>query len=155
MSSRPRIAIVAASLDILGGQGVQARSLMEALEGDGYGVTFVPINVRLPRGLGWLGRRRYVRTIANQALYIPSLARLAAVDVVHVFSASYWSFLLAPAPAMLAARAMNKRVVLHYHSGEADDHLANWGSRVHPWLRLADEIVVPSEYLRRVFLRHG
>jgi glycosyltransferase involved in cell wall biosynthesis len=72
-----------------------------------------------------------------------------------VFSASYWSFLLAPAPAMLAARLMNKRVVLHYHSGEADDHLANWGPLVHPWLGLAHEIVVPSEYLRCVFARHG
>ncbi len=98
---------------------------------------------------------RYVRTCANQMLYLPSLARLASVDVVHVFSASYWSFLLAPVPAMIAARAMGKRVVLHYHSGEADDHLSHWGPLVHPWLRLAHEIVVPSEYLRTVFARHG
>jgi glycosyltransferase involved in cell wall biosynthesis len=46
-------------------------------------------------------------------------------------------------------------VVLHYHSGEAEDHLARWGSRVHPWLRLAHVIVVPSLYLRDVFARHG
>jgi glycosyltransferase involved in cell wall biosynthesis len=77
------------------------------------------------------------------------------VDVVHVFSASYWSFLLAPVPAMLAARRFGKRVVLHYHSGEAADHLGRWGRRVHPWLRLADQIVVPSEYLRGVFASHG
>jgi glycosyltransferase involved in cell wall biosynthesis len=50
---------------------------------------------------------------------------------------------------------MNKRVVLHYHSGEAEDHLARWGAFVHPWLRLADEIVVPSTYLRDVFARFG
>ena len=56
---------------------------------------------------------------------------------------------------MAAARILNKRVVLHYHSGEADDHLSNWGPLVHPWLRLAHEIVVPSEYLRSVFARHG
>jgi L-malate glycosyltransferase len=75
--------------------------------------------------------------------------------VVHVFSASYWSFLLAPVPAMLAARLFGKRVVLHYHSGEAADHLANWGWRVHPWMHLADEIVVPSDYLRGIFAQHG
>jgi phenylacetate-CoA ligase len=46
-------------------------------------------------------------------------------------------------------------VVLHYHSGEADDHLANWGPLVHPWLRLAHDLVVPSVYLRDVFARHG
>jgi glycosyltransferase involved in cell wall biosynthesis len=77
------------------------------------------------------------------------------VDVVHVFSASYWSFLLGPAPALLAARACGKPVVLHYHSGEAEDHLSHWGLLVHPWLRLADRIVVPSRYLRDVFGRHG
>ena len=47
----PRIAIVAASLDILGGQGVQAASLVESLAADGYDVMFVPINPLFPRGL--------------------------------------------------------------------------------------------------------
>jgi glycosyltransferase involved in cell wall biosynthesis len=155
MSMKPRVAILAASLDILGGQGVQAQSLAEALDGDGYPVTFLAINPTFPRGLGWLRGVRYLRTCANQLIYLPTLARLSSVDVVHVFSASYWSFLLAPVPAMAAARVLNKRVVLHYHSGEADDHLSNWGPLVHPWLRLAHEIVVPSEYLRRVFARHG
>ena len=85
----------------------------------------------------------------------PACRGWRAVDVAHVFSASYASFLLAPAPAMLAARLFNKRVVLHYHSGEAEDHLAHWGSLVHPWLKLADEIVVPSAYLRDVFAQFG
>jgi phenylacetate-CoA ligase len=62
---------------------------------------------------------------------------------------------LAPLPATLAARILRKRVVLNYHSGEADDHLARWGVLVHPWLRLVDQIVVPSEYLRGVFARRG
>jgi glycosyltransferase involved in cell wall biosynthesis len=56
---------------------------------------------------------------------------------------------------MLAARALGKRVVLHYHSGEAEDHLGRWGWLVHPWLRLAHQIAVPSEYLRGIFARHG
>jgi glycosyltransferase involved in cell wall biosynthesis len=155
MSSKPRIAIVAASLDILGGQGVQARSLVDALERDGFPVDFVPINRAFPRGLRWAGRVRYIRTLMNQLIYLPGLRRLASADVVHAFSASYWSFLLAPAPAMAVARLLGKRVVLHYHSGEAADHLANWGTLVHPWLRLAHEIVVPSEYLRAVFAEHG
>ena len=91
----------------------------------------------------------------NETLYLPSLLQLRYADVVHVFSASYWSFLLAPVPAILAARGLGKRVILHYHSGEAEDHLARWSSLVHPWLRLADDIVVPSDYLRQVFARHG
>ena len=47
------------------------------------------------------------------------------------------------------------RSVLVYHSGEAGDHLHRWGMLVHPWLKLADEIVVPSDYLRRIFEQHG
>jgi len=152
---RPRIALVAPSLDILGGQGVQARTLAELLEGEGYDVTFVPINPRFPAGLEGLRRLRYVRTVFNEALYLSGLRRLRRCDVAHVFTASYWSFLLAAAPAILAGRHLGKRVVLNYHSGEADDHLARWGMLVHPWLRAAHEIVVPSEYLRAVFARHG
>ena len=150
-----RVALVAASLDILGGQGVQARALVEALRADGYDVTFVAINPRFPRHLRWVRRIPYLRTLLNQALYLPGLLRLARANVVHVFSASYWSFLLAPVPAMLAGRLFGARVVLHYHSGEAADHLDRWGVLVHPWLRLAHVIVVPSEFLAGVFADHG
>lgn len=150
-----RLAVVAAGLDILGGQGVQARALVDELRREGYRVDFLPINPRFPRRLAWLRGVPCARTALNQSLYLPSLRRLRDADVVHVFSASYWSFLLGPAPALLAARALGKRVVLNYHSGEADDHLARWGALVHPFLRQADEIVVPSEYLSRVFAQHG
>jgi glycosyltransferase involved in cell wall biosynthesis len=153
--SPPRIAIVAPSLDILGGQGIQARDLADALQDDGFEVLFLPVNPRFPRGLRWLRRIPMVRTAVNQLFYGISLLRLRRVDVVHVFSASYWSFLLAPVPAVLAARAFGKRVILNYHSGEADDHLSRWGMRVHPFLRRVDEIVVPSVYLQRVFASHG
>src|SRR5213593_1473049 len=119
---QPSIAIVAPSLEILGGQGVQAAALLRRLRESGHGVILVPINPRFPRGLGFLRGVPYARTMLNQALYVPNLVQLRRVNVVHVFSASYWSFLLAPVPAMLVARALGKRVVLHYHSGEADDH---------------------------------
>src|SRR5713226_2231774 len=121
---RPTIAIVAASLEILGGQGVQASALASALRRDGYEVAFIPINPPFPPGLRWLRRCPFARTLLNQALFLPSLARLRRADVIHIFSASYWSFLLSPVPAILAARAMRKRTVLHYHSGDAEDHLA-------------------------------
>jgi len=75
--------------------------------------------------------------------------------VVHVFSPSYWAFLLGPAPAILVARAFGRRVLLNYHSGEADDHLTRWGWHAIPIMRLASAIVVPSQYLVDVFARHG
>jgi L-malate glycosyltransferase len=151
----PRLAFVAPTLGILGGQGVQASTLAQALRKDGWALDFVPINPDFPRGVRWLRRVPYARTLLNEALYVMRLPGLYRADVVHVFSASYWSFLLAPAPAIVAARCLGKRVVLNYRSGEAEDHLARWGVLVHPFLRLVDEIVVPSEYLRAVFARHG
>lgn len=151
----PRIALVVASLEILGGHGTQASALREGLQREGYAVSLVAINPAFPRGLRWLRRFPYLRTLLNQALYLPSLTTLRHADVVHVYCASYWSFLLAPAPAMLMARLFGKRVVLNYHSGEADDHLARWGRLVHPCLRSADALIVPSAYLQRVFERHG
>jgi glycosyltransferase involved in cell wall biosynthesis len=96
-----------------------------------------------------------VRTVVNQLLYLPTLLRLSRVDVVHAFSASYWSFLLAPVPALVIGKLFGKRTILHYHSGEAEDHLSRWGRLVHPWLAFADEIVVPSHYLAGVFKRFG
>jgi len=151
----PGVTIVAPSLEILGGQGVQARALVEALRRDGYRVGFVPINPNFPPGLRWLRRFPFARTLLNEALYLPRLLRLRRGDVAHIFSASYWSFVLAPLPAMLLARLLGKRIVLHYHSGEAADHLERFGLLVHPWLPLADAIVVPSDYLREIFASHG
>lgn len=153
--AKTRLAIVAPSLDALGGQSVQAAALVESLRREGFEVAFVPTNPRFPARLGWLRRLPIVRTALNQALYLASLLRLRRAEVVHVFSASFWSFLLAPLPAMLLARGFGSRVVLNYHSGEAADHLGRWGGFVHPWLRLAHEIVVPSEYLRETFAAHG
>lgn len=149
------VVLVAASLDLLGGQGIQAQALAEHLRAEGVRVRLLPVNPVFPYGLRWLRRVPYLRTAVNQILYLASLSALHKADVVHVFSAAYFSFLLGPAPALLAAKLLGKRLVLNYHSGEAEDHLARWGLLVHPWLRLADQIVVPSTYLHRVFARFG
>jgi glycosyltransferase involved in cell wall biosynthesis len=151
----PRIALVAASREIIGGHFVQVQALEDALTADGYAVRFLPINPPPPAALAWVRRIPGVRTAVTQALFWPSLAQLRHVDVVHVFAASYWSFLLAPVPAIVMAERFGKPVVLHYHSGEADDHLEHWGIAVHPWLRRVNEIVVPSRYLETEFQRHG
>ncbi len=149
------VVLVAASLDLLGGQGVQAQGLADHLRADGLSARLLPVNPAFPCGVRWLRRLPYARTLVNQALYLSSLPGLRRADVVHVFSAAYFSFLLGPAPAMLAARLLGKRLILNYHSGEAEDHLTRWGPLVHPWLRLADEIVVPSIYLQGIFTRFG
>jgi L-malate glycosyltransferase len=138
-----------------GGQALHAADLSDQLRREGYSVNVLPIDPAFPRGTGWVRRVPYLRTILNQSLYLPSLLTLRRSDIVHVSSCSYWSFLIAPLPAMIMGRLLGKPVILNYHSGEAADHLARWGVLVHPWLSLADEIVVPSDYLQQVFASHG
>jgi len=154
---RLRVCIVAPSLDILGGQAVVAQRLMEHLRRDpSLDVSFVAHNPRLPGPFRLLQRVKYVRTVATSIAYVGLLlTRLRRQDVVHVFSASYWSFILAPTPAVLIGRLYGKRVILNYRSGEASDHLANWPRTSRPVLRRADAIVVPSGYLVDVFARFG
>lgn len=156
-SSPLRVLIVAPSLDILGGQAVQAARLFERLCAEStLEVSFLPINPRLPGVLRVLQRIKYVRTVVTSLLYVATLlARVRACDIVHVFSASYFSFILAPTPAILIAWLYGKKVVLNYRSGEAEDHLERWPRTTRPVLRLVDAIAVPSGYLVEVFARFG
>jgi len=62
---------------------------------------------------------------------------------------------LAPTPALLIGKLYGRKLLLNYHSGEAEDHLQRWRHSAIPTLRLADTIIVPSAYLVRVFARVG
>src|SRR5262249_2003592 len=120
-----RVAFVAPSLRILGGQAVQANRLLQAWRGDpDVDAWLVPINPLFPPLLRFAHPVSYLRTIGNGLTYAPLLVReLATADVVHVFSAAYSSFLLAPLPAIVVAKALGKPIVLNYRSGQAPDHL--------------------------------
>jgi len=152
-----RVLIVAASLDILGGQAVQAVRLLEGLrEEPSLEVSFLPINPRLPGFTRRLQNIKYVRTVVTSIAYIALLlSRVWRYDVIHVYSASYLSFVIAPTPAILIAKLYGNAIILNYHSGEAGDHLVRWRRTAIPTMRLADSIIVPSEYLVDVFARFG
>jgi L-malate glycosyltransferase len=152
-----KVLIIAASMDIVGGQAVQAVRLVEHLKHEpSVAVDFLPVNPRLPGVLRKLQAIKYVRTITTSYLYwLKLLTTIPAFDVIHIFSASYFSFLLAPAPAIAVAQMFRKRIVLNYHSGEAEDHLRRWPRTSIPLLQQANAIVVPSPYLVRIFAKFG
>jgi glycosyltransferase involved in cell wall biosynthesis len=56
---------------------------------------------------------------------------------------------------MLIAKLYGKKVILNYHSGHAEDHLTRWRRTAIPLMRLADSIIVPSDYLVDVFAGFG
>jgi glycosyltransferase involved in cell wall biosynthesis len=153
--NRKKVLIVAASMDIVGGQAVQAVRLIEHLKQEpSVAVDFLPVNPRLPGVLRKLQSIKYVRTVTTSYFYwLKLLTTIPAFDVIHIFSASYLSFLLAPTPAIVVAQVFRKRIVLNYHSGEAEDHLRRWPNTSIPMLKQADAIVVPSAYLVRIFAK--
>ena len=152
-----QIAIVAASLRILGGQAVQAQRMLEGWKGDpAIHAWLVPINPVPVRPLDVLLRVKYLRTVVTQLLYWPLLFhQLRRADVVHVFSASYSSFLLAPLPAIIVARLLGRPVILNYHSGEAPDHLRRSALARRVMRDWVDLNVVPSPFLREVLGSFG
>ena len=153
---RLKVAMVAPSLRILGGQAVQADRLLRAWRDDSdIDAWLVPVNPSLPPAIGWADRVKYIRTLATQVAYWPLLRReLAKADVVHVFSASYTSFLLAPLPALIVARLLRKPAILNYRSGEAPDHLRR--SRVaRRAIAAVGCNIVPSRFLVDVFAGFG
>lgn len=150
-----RILLVAPSLDIVGGQAVQASRLLELLRDEpGLEIEFLPINPRLPGPLRGLQKIKYVKTVVTSGTFLCKLlAKAGRFDILHSFSAANYSFLLSAAPVVVTSRIFGKKSIVNYRDGRASQHLATWrSSRL---LRLADRIVTPSEYLVDVFAQFG
>jgi glycosyltransferase involved in cell wall biosynthesis len=153
-TKRLKVAVVVASLRILGGQSVQAQRLLEGWQNDpAVDAWLVPIDPVPPPPFDRLLRIKYVRTLVTQVFYWPLLFRqLRKADVVHAFSASYTSFLLAPLPAVVVAKLLGKPVILNYHSGEAPDHLRRSAVARYVMRHVVDANIVPSTFLQDVLL---
>jgi hypothetical protein len=155
-NGRTRVAIVAASLRYVGGQSVQADLLLRHWKNDPeIDATLIPIDPPLPRAVAWVERIPVLRTLVRQPFYLWELWKgLKNAKIAHIFSASYWSFVIASLPAFCIARLRGKRAIIHYHSGEARDHL-RCSSAARMILRRVDRLVVPSAYLVDVFEEFG
>ncbi len=151
-----KVLLVAPSFDILGGQSIQASRIRKEMESvPDVDMTFLPINPRLPGPLRWLKRIRYVRTAANFIHYFALLqAGVARTEILHVFSAAYWSYNFWALPALLLGRLCGKKVILNYRDGQCEDHLRNWPMAL-PAVRLAHAVITPSGFLAGVFAGFG
>lgn len=150
-SKKPlRVLMVAPALPILGGQTIQAARLIDAFREEiGVIVDLQPIN---PAFLPTFQKVKYLRTVLTSIKYLfDLLVKTPRYDIIHIFSASYFSFLLAPTPAVLIAKLFGKKTILNYRSGEAADHLKTWKRSAIPTIRLFDSIITPSGYLIDVF----
>jgi glycosyltransferase involved in cell wall biosynthesis len=146
-----KVLMVAPALPLIGGQVVQSSRLIENFRGEAnLQVDLQPIN---PKFFPNLQKINYVRTVLTETKYIFDLLRkIPRYDVIHIFSASYFSFMLAPTPAVLISKLFGKKTILNYRSGEAEDHLKKWRTAI-PTIRFFDKIVMPSGYLVDIFAK--
>jgi glycosyltransferase involved in cell wall biosynthesis len=148
-----RVLLIAPSLQIVGGQSVQAHRLLQLFSADPTVIiTFCSSDSPLPEFIRHL---KYVRTVANLLTFLPRVLLSARkCDVLHVFTPAYVAYFLWTVPAMLAGRLLGKRVILNYRDGRGVDHMRESALAVRT-LRLADAIVTPSGYLVHAFAEHG
>lgn len=149
-----RVLVVAPTSPIIGGQTVQAARLIEAFRSEPW--LKADIQSINPSFFPGLQKIKYIRTALTSIRFIADLfRRIRHYDIIHVFSASYFSFLLAPTPAVLISKLFGKRTILNYHSGEARDHFLRWRRTAIPTVKLFDSVVTPSAYLVDVFKEFG
>jgi glycosyltransferase involved in cell wall biosynthesis len=153
-SEKTKILIIAPALPLVGGQAVQAQRLLENFRREPHlEVDLQPINPQVaPR----LQKIPYVRTAVTSLKYLFDLfGKIPRADVVHIFSAAYYGFVLSVVPAILLAKLFGKKTIINYRSGEAENFFRGWGGYFLWAVRMADAVVSPSGYLVDVFEQFG
>ncbi len=145
------VAIVAPYPPPYGGMALQAATLYERLEKSCVTSFFIKSNVSFPHILKFLEKVTGVRTLVRFILFSFNLLQLRKATVVHLFGASHLYFFLVVCPSILAAKMMNKKIILNYRGGEAEKFLKKWGFIAIPLIKKADVIAVPSLFLKEIF----
>lgn len=147
-----KIALIAPSTRQLGGQSIQAQRLVDAFGGDAeIELDFIPNN---PSAFGQ--NVKILRTLSvSLKFWLSLLTRIKRADLVHVFSSGTTSYIISTLPPLAAAKMFGKKIILHYHTGEAEEHLRDWKRSALPTMRKFDEIIVPSQFLVDVFEKFG
>jgi L-malate glycosyltransferase len=137
-----------------GGMANQARQLVGLLQAEGADVLLVAVNP--PYAPAWIGRVRGLRAGARLIPYLGSLRRAARrVQLFHVLASSGWAWHLFAAPAVWIGRSEGIPVVVNYRGGGAGPFLERSIRWVRPTLRRASALVVPSQFLQKIFARFG
>jgi len=146
------VALVAPSMQNVGGQSIQAKRLLDAFADDeNIQIEFVPNNPATT-----FQNIKFFRTIFTSIKFWLLLFKtIPSSDVVHIFSSGTTSYLISTLPPLFVAKLTGVKTILHYHTGEAKEHLKNWKLTAKPTMKRFDKIVVPSQFLVDVFARFG
>ncbi|MCK4810113.1 MAG: glycosyltransferase [Candidatus Omnitrophica bacterium] len=131
-----------------GGMGLQARLFVEKMQKEGFFVQSVMRN----KNFKYLSKIKILRTVVRFFYYVLNLLRIVPrVGIVHVFSNSYLDYFLYTAPAVIVTKFFRKKSIIHYHGGAAEDFLKKYSFLIKLIMKLSDEIVVPSDFLKDIF----
>lgn len=144
------VLLVAPSMKIVGGQSIQAKRLTDAFASDEeVKLEFVPNNPETP-----FQNVKFLRTIfASVKFWFLLFRKIPKTNIVHIFSSGTTSYIISTLPPLFIAKLFGKKTILHYHTGEAEEHLKNWKLTAKPTMKRFDEIIVPSQFLVDVFAR--
>lgn len=137
-----------------GGMANQTKQLQRLLVEEGAEVTLVSTNA--PYRPALMGRIPGVRAFFRLVPYRARLRSAArGATLFHVMANSGWAWHFFAAPALRAAHRAGVAAVLNYRGGDAERFFARSFPVVEKSLRTAAAVVVPSDFLRGVFARHG
>jgi len=137
-----------------GGMANQCEQLVRLLRNEGADVELVRTNA--PFRPAWVGRLPWARAGWRLAPYLVALwCGIGRSQVLHVFANSGWAWHLLAAPALAVARLRGVPAIVNYRGGLADEFLASAPRHVRRALAGATLRVTPSDFLLRVFARHG
>lgn len=145
-----KIALIAPSPRLIGGQSIQAKRLIDAFSSDeNLEFSFIPNNPETA-----FQNLKLFRTIFTSIKFFFSLlGKIPKAKIVHIFSSGTTSYLISTLPPLFIAKLFRKKTILHYHTGEAETHLKNWKLTAKPTMKRFDKIVVPSQFLVDVFAK--
>lgn len=145
-----KIAFVAPSLRVVGGQSIQSQRLIDAFAADENVEIFsIPNN---PETV--FESIKILRTIFTSIKFWLSLfVKIPQSKIVHIFSSGTTSYIISTLPPLFIAKLFCKKTILHYHTGEAETHLSDWKLTAKPTMKRFDKIIVPSQFLVDVFTK--
>lgn len=153
---RIRVCLVGPMPPPYGGMSVQTAQLENLLQKERLEVRTLPVNFSFPRGLRFIDNLKYIRAVVRLLFYMVILCRrLKGVDLIHILSNSYLSFFLYTAPAIFVGKLYCCKVIINYRGGLAREFLKKYKWIVCQILRMADALIVPSEYLVEIFKQYN
>lgn len=132
----------------------QCEQLLRLLRAEGASVEFVRTNA--PYWPTWIEKFRLFRAAVQLVPYMAALwSGIGRAEVVHLFANSGWAWHLLAAPALTLARWRRVPVIVNYRGGLADEFFTSAPRHVLKALASASHRVAPSDFLVRVFAKHG